>query len=130
MGARWSGRATSAYLHASIPSVVALGTNPCVGESIPITKSPLPYSADNDHHPLDTEANKNHVLFCGTEIVQARSATAYAVVVGTGFQTAKGELVRSILYPKPNKSVALPVSTSPLLHLLPQTFALYLLPDS
>ncbi|OWK06201.1 hypothetical protein Celaphus_00012611 [Cervus elaphus hippelaphus] len=47
---------------------------------------------------------KRHVLFCGTEVIQAkgaRSSTAKAVVLQTGFNTAKGDLVRSILYPKP-----------------------------
>jgi cation-transporting ATPase 13A3/4/5 len=43
-------------------------------------------------------------LFSGTQIVQTRSydnSNVLAVVVRTGFSTSKGELVRSILFPKP-----------------------------
>ena len=45
-----------------------------------------------------------HTLFSGTQVVQARyysQQLILAVVVRTGFLTAKGGMVRSILYPKP-----------------------------
>ncbi|XP_064645637.1 polyamine-transporting ATPase 13A3-like [Lineus longissimus] len=70
------------------------------GESIPITKTPLP--TVQDIYSADT--HKRHTLFCGTKVIQTHShgnEDAKAVVVGTGFSTAKGELVRSILFPKP-----------------------------
>nr|XP_020664195.1 probable cation-transporting ATPase 13A4 [Pogona vitticeps] len=76
------------------------------GESIPVAKTPLP-RAHKDAQPWQTnraEDWKRHLLFCGTEIVQARGdgdGPAKAVVLRTGFNTAKGNLVRSILYPKP-----------------------------
>uniref|UniRef100_A0A803TXP3 Cation-transporting ATPase n=1 Tax=Anolis carolinensis TaxID=28377 RepID=A0A803TXP3_ANOCA len=75
------------------------------GESVPVTKTPLP-QADNvqpwKKHSL--EDHRRHVLFCGTEVIQTRPSSkgpARAVVLQTGFNTAKGDLVRSILYPKP-----------------------------
>uniref|UniRef100_A0A2I3H3J7 Cation-transporting ATPase n=1 Tax=Nomascus leucogenys TaxID=61853 RepID=A0A2I3H3J7_NOMLE len=75
------------------------------GESIPVTKTPLPKMDSSLPWKTQSEADyKRHVLFCGTEVIQAkaaRSGTVRAVVLQTGFNTAKGDLVRSILYPKP-----------------------------
>ncbi|XP_054838971.1 probable cation-transporting ATPase 13A4 isoform X2 [Eublepharis macularius] len=76
------------------------------GESIPVTKTCLPRD-DNGQLPWRSSCAddyRRHVLFCGTEVVQAKGDSkeaAKAVVLRTGFNTAKGELVRSILYPKP-----------------------------
>ncbi|XP_046514277.1 probable cation-transporting ATPase 13A4 isoform X4 [Equus quagga] len=75
------------------------------GESIPVTKTPLPKMDGSAPWKTQSEADyKRHVLFCGTEVIQAKGAcsrTVRAVVLQTGFNTAKGDLVRSILYPKP-----------------------------
>ncbi|XP_045395907.1 probable cation-transporting ATPase 13A4 isoform X3 [Lemur catta] len=75
------------------------------GESIPVTKTPLPKMDSSLPWKTQSEADyKRHVLFCGTEVIQAKAAcsgTVRAVVLQTGFNTAKGDLVRSILYPKP-----------------------------
>ncbi|EPY85268.1 hypothetical protein CB1_000389010 [Camelus ferus] len=75
------------------------------GESIPVTKTPLPKMDSSVPWKTQSEADyKRHVLFCGTEVIQAKAAcsgTVKAVVLQTGFNTAKGDLVRSILYPKP-----------------------------
>ncbi|KAM5292139.1 putative cation-transporting ATPase 13A4 [Ctenodactylus gundi] len=75
------------------------------GESIPVTKMPLPKMDSSVPWRTQSEADyKRHVLFCGTEVIQAKAAcagTVRAVVLQTGFNTAKGDLVRSILYPKP-----------------------------
>ncbi|XP_030071563.1 probable cation-transporting ATPase 13A4 [Microcaecilia unicolor] len=75
------------------------------GESIPVIKTPLPnvdlFMPWKMHSGEDY---KRHVLFCGTEVIQTKSSEqgpVKAVVLRTGFNTAKGELVRSILYPKP-----------------------------
>ena len=51
-----------------------------------------------------------HFLFSGTKIVRARrpqgsqddEAVALAIVLRTGFNTTKGALVRSMLFPKPS----------------------------
>uniref|UniRef100_A0A9J7YVB8 ATPase 13A3 n=1 Tax=Cyprinus carpio carpio TaxID=630221 RepID=A0A9J7YVB8_CYPCA len=79
------------------------------GESVPVTKTDLP-NPQRDKKGGDgdviysTEEHKRHTLFCGTNVIQTRYYTGEmvkAVVVRTGFSTAKGQLIRSILYPKP-----------------------------
>ena len=53
--------------------------------------------------PLDLENNSLNTLFAGTKIVQKRSQgdqKVMALVYKTGFNTVKGNLIRSILYPK------------------------------
>ncbi|KAM9795903.1 polyamine-transporting ATPase 13A3 isoform X1 [Syngnathus typhle] len=79
------------------------------GESVPVTKTNLPNqlpgeSGDEALSAYSIEEHKRHTLFCGTNVIQTRFYTGElvkAVVVRTGFSTAKGQLVRSILYPKP-----------------------------
>ncbi|XP_051874583.1 probable cation-transporting ATPase 13A4 [Pristis pectinata] len=74
------------------------------GESIPVTKTPLPNIATPGCWNGPTEDHKRHILFCGTQVIQSKAAgqsEVKAVVFRTGFTTSKGELVRSILYPKP-----------------------------
>ncbi|GIX99954.1 probable cation-transporting ATPase 13A4, partial [Caerostris extrusa] len=71
------------------------------GESIPITKIPI---TDDSSSPFDVQTNKRNILSCGTEVLLSRSTDTSgvrAIVFRTGFSTAKGELVRSILFPKP-----------------------------
>uniref|UniRef100_A0A8C7UI40 Polyamine-transporting ATPase 13A3 n=1 Tax=Oncorhynchus mykiss TaxID=8022 RepID=A0A8C7UI40_ONCMY len=74
------------------------------GESVPVTKTSLPSSGEDGAGVYSIEEHKRHTLFCGTHIIQTRFYTGElvkAVVVRTGFSTEKGQLVRSILYPKP-----------------------------
>uniref|UniRef100_A0A7N6B905 Cation-transporting P-type ATPase N-terminal domain-containing protein n=1 Tax=Anabas testudineus TaxID=64144 RepID=A0A7N6B905_ANATE len=74
------------------------------GESVPVTKTGLPSSGDEATSSYSIEEHKRHTLFCGTHVIQTRFYTGElvkAVVVRTGFSTEKGQLVRSILYPKP-----------------------------
>lgn len=72
------------------------------GESIPVMKTPLPAIREK----FSAEAQRRHTLFCGTQVIQAKGGCpggkgALAVVARTGFFTAKGDLVSSILYPQP-----------------------------
>ncbi|XP_069501032.1 polyamine-transporting ATPase 13A3-like isoform X2 [Ambystoma mexicanum] len=79
------------------------------GESVPVTKThlPDPSRAANGLSKVefyDPEEHKRHTLFCGTAVIQTRYYSGEAVkalVVSTGFSTSKGQLVSSILYPKP-----------------------------
>nr|XP_019958108.1 PREDICTED: probable cation-transporting ATPase 13A3 isoform X2 [Paralichthys olivaceus] len=74
------------------------------GESVPVTKTSLPSSGEDSAMSYNMEEHKRHTLFCGTHVIQTRFYTGElvtAVVVRTGFSTEKGQLVRSILYPKP-----------------------------
>lgn len=83
------------------------------GESVPVSK----ISCTNEAlQHLDLAASSilpevaRHFLFSGTKIVRARKpqngaddeAVALAIVVRTGFNTTKGALVRSMLFPKPS----------------------------
>lgn len=70
------------------------------GESVPVTKTPLP----NSDLTFDAKEHARHILFCGTEVIQTRyfgNERVMAVVIRTGFSTAKGNMVRSIMYPPP-----------------------------
>ncbi|XP_042354319.1 polyamine-transporting ATPase 13A3-like isoform X4 [Plectropomus leopardus] len=74
------------------------------GESVPVTKISLPSSGEDAAGTFSTEEHKRHTLFCGTRVIQTRfyaGELVKAVVVRTGFSTEKGQLVRSILHPKP-----------------------------
>ncbi|KAA6387883.1 MAG: putative Vacuolar cation-transporting ATPase YPK9, partial [Streblomastix strix] len=57
---------------------------------------------------LRMDRDKQHILYGGTRVVRARDTTSgsgigvpLCVALRTGFSTAKGQLVRSILFPKP-----------------------------
>ncbi|XP_063775362.1 probable cation-transporting ATPase 13A4 [Pseudophryne corroboree] len=75
------------------------------GESIPVTKLPLPNVDSGTPCKMHSgEMYRGHILYCGTEVIKTKAPAdgqVKAVVLQTGFNTAKGELVRSILYPKP-----------------------------
>ncbi|CAF1255800.1 unnamed protein product [Didymodactylos carnosus] len=80
-----------------------------LGESIPVTKVAIPYyQSSTDHSGLqntfDIRDHSRFILFSGTKVIQTRyyeGGAVRAIVIRTAFNTAKGELVRSILYPKP-----------------------------
>ncbi|KAF2868504.1 hypothetical protein BDV95DRAFT_579980 [Massariosphaeria phaeospora] len=83
------------------------------GESVPVSKLPV---TDESLDLLDLSASTirpevaRHLLFSGTKIIRARrphddsdeEAAALAMVIRTGFNTTKGALVRSMLFPKPS----------------------------
>uniref|UniRef100_A0A8C7M661 Polyamine-transporting ATPase 13A3 n=1 Tax=Oncorhynchus mykiss TaxID=8022 RepID=A0A8C7M661_ONCMY len=78
------------------------------GESVPVTKTNLPNPGEGDKEgdgAYSMEEHKRHTLFCGTHIIQTRFYSGELCVCvlshNTRFSTAKGQLVRSILYPKP-----------------------------
>ncbi|KAF3002795.1 hypothetical protein E8E14_001829 [Neopestalotiopsis sp. 37M] len=83
------------------------------GESVPVSKVP---ATDEVLDVMNLGAasvspeTARHFLFCGTKIIRARrpqdggedEGVALAMVVRTGFNTTKGSLVRSMLFPKPS----------------------------
>ncbi|XP_075376359.1 polyamine-transporting ATPase 13A2 isoform X2 [Mycteria americana] len=94
-----------------VPCDAALLTGECMvnesmltGESVPVMKTPLPAGSQAAGTIYSPEEHRRHTLFCGTQVIQAKSYVgreALAVVTRTGFCTAKGDLISSILYPKP-----------------------------
>ncbi|GAB1609336.1 cation-transporting ATPase 13A3-like isoform X2 [Argonauta hians] len=71
------------------------------GESVPVTKTQL---SGHDSEIYSPTVHNKYTLFAGTQVLQTRyygQAKVLAVVIRTGFNTAKGELIRAILYPKP-----------------------------
>ena len=73
------------------------------GESVPVIKDCVSYLDDVLYDP---DVERRHTLYEGTRVIQTRNYSGLqvkAVVVRTGFKTVKGRLVRSIMYPKPNK---------------------------
>ncbi|KAJ3186722.1 hypothetical protein HDU85_007542 [Gaertneriomyces sp. JEL0708] len=96
------------------------------GESVPVSKSPIKdielRAMDLwEEDPASSSRMSRFFLFAGTKIIRARggnrsaastprgsdtdlssSSGALALAVRTGFNTTKGSLVRSMLFPKPN----------------------------
>ncbi|XP_014218278.1 probable cation-transporting ATPase 13A3 isoform X2 [Copidosoma floridanum] len=71
------------------------------GESVPVTKTPMPATNDVIY---ESKEHARHTLYCGTKILQTRyfgNEKVLAVVIRTGYNTSKGGLVRSIMYPPP-----------------------------
>ena len=84
-----------------------------LGESVPVSKVP---ATERSLQLLSVNSSTmhpdvaKHLLFSGTKIIRARrpqhgqdeEAVALAIAVKTGFNTTKGSLVRSMLFPKPS----------------------------
>lgn len=90
------------------------------GESVPVSKIPvkdeslrvMSREAKQGSSEIDNDLAK-HYLFSGTKIIRVRAGArpawapkseepvALAMVTRTGFNTTKGALVRSMLFPKP-----------------------------
>ena len=70
------------------------------GESTPILKAHLPKT----HNIFNYEEDSKYMLFGGTKIVQKRPENKEEKIIcisyGTGFNTLRGNLIRSVLYPK------------------------------
>ncbi|GLB37530.1 putative P5-type ATPase cation transporter [Lyophyllum shimeji] len=78
------------------------------GESVPVSKIPMK-EEDLARWKTSKEENSKCMLYCGTKVIRIRgniasdgsSRPALAVVARTGFNTTKGALVRSMLFPRP-----------------------------
>ena len=82
-----------------IQGTVIINEAMLTGESTPIFKSQIPLVKDHFNYDEDIKS----FLFAGTRIIQKRSREQkklLGLVIETGFNTIKGNLIRSILYPK------------------------------
>ena len=73
------------------------------GESIPTPKFPLD---ENSDQIFDYNSCKRSILFEGTKILQLKAEKhdfVIALVMRTGFTSIKGQMIRTILFPKPVK---------------------------
>eukprot|EP00741_Cyanophora_paradoxa_P005108 tig00000857_g4950.t1 len=73
------------------------------GESVPVLKAALPPAHQADAAEFSFESDRKHVLYSGTRVIQTRfygHSRVTALAVRTGFHTAKGAMIRSILFPK------------------------------
>lgn len=67
---------------------------------MPVTKTSLV----SNYAELERREQAHHTLFCGTHVIQTRyygGEKVLAVVTNTSYMTAKGNLVRAILFPPP-----------------------------
>ena len=72
------------------------------GEAVAVTKTPINTStiARTNDGPINLDHAKLHIVHAGTKILSVRG-TVYGIVFRTGFNTSKGSMIRSILFPKP-----------------------------
>ena len=68
------------------------------GESVPVVKSAIEDTATEIYDPYN-DSSKKYTIFAGSKFLQV-SHNCQAIVIKTGFQTTKGNLIREIMYPK------------------------------
>lgn len=97
----------------TLPCDVVLLEGDCIvnesmltGESIPVVKAPISKAnlAGILASAQDLARLDKNVLYSGTKLVRVRpgsTQTTKALVIRTGFSTAKGSLVRQMLFPRP-----------------------------
>lgn len=81
------------------------------GESVPVSKTPIEDEVVPTIEAVGGDVSpvlSRHVLFAGTRVVRIRRTVglagnqeAVAMVLRTGFNTTKGALVRSMIFPRP-----------------------------
>ena len=90
-----------------LEGAVILDESMLTGESIPVTKvellEPGQILGENGNilNYKSATIKKQNTLYAGTSIIQTRGSQVLAVVVRTGFYTVKGQLLTSIMFPKP-----------------------------
>lgn len=77
------------------------------GESFPAVKSAIADSSEIlDRFSIENASQVKHLMFSGTEVVQNREpedSYCLALAVRTGFSCEKGEMIKSMLYPAPER---------------------------
>lgn len=101
------------------------------GESVPVAKSALPNVPKAVAPLFDPRNNIAHILYGGTDVVTTRRARGgslevfgvahdapLALVLQTGFSTAQGQMMRSVLHPPPSDRADFKVETYKFLGML------------
>lgn len=75
------------------------------GESIPVTKASISMKKEGSESDFDLSSKSAvNMIYCGTKILRSRGENAkpaLGIVLKTGFETEKGQLILSILFPRP-----------------------------
>lgn len=82
-----------------VNGTVIVNESMLTGESTPIVKTHIP----NTKNQFDASLDKKYILYAGTKIIQKRAhggGKVLGLVFSTAFNTEKGNLIRSILFPK------------------------------
>ena len=82
---------------------VIVNESSLTGESVPVNKTALRASLQTEER-IDFATQSKHILYAGTELVRVNHVegeVAMAYVLRTGFQTVRGQMIRSMLHPKP-----------------------------
>ena len=111
--------------HKSVPcDILLLNGNVVVneamltGESIPQVKDSIEKTEEHEHLDIKNK-HKQSIIYCGTEIIQIQGNSNYekyvddkglhphclGLVLRTGFDTAKGKLIRTVFYNTENASL-------------------------
>ena len=96
-------------LEGEVPCDIVLISGTCTlnegmltGECLPVVKDCI----DRSNSLYSVDHDKKNTLYEGTKILQVRSYGAgqvLGIVMRTGFNTMKGKVIRSMLYPKPSE---------------------------
>ena len=91
-----------------VAGTVIVNESSLTGESVPVNKTPLRPSGTAEQR-IDFGTQAKHLLFAGTDIVRvnhsAPGEVVMAYVLRTGFMTVRGQMIRSMLHPKPMDSL-------------------------
>ena len=90
-----------------LPCDVLLITGTCImnesflsGESNPVFKSHIPKNGDKFN-----KSDQKYILYSGTKILQSKNE-AIGLVIGVGFDTEKGKLIRNLLFCEDKRELA------------------------
>jgi len=72
------------------------------GETTPVIKGSTYIDSATKHSLKRLFKNSKYSLYAGTKLLRVSPEPTIAIVFKTGFQTQKGFLIQSILFPKPD----------------------------
>jgi len=81
-----------------ISGTIIINESILTGESIPVFKSNIPNSSLN----FNLKNHNKHILYAGTKVLQKKNFAnkkCLGIAIATGFNSQKGNLIRTILYP-------------------------------